>query len=605
MSRNGAGTYSRVAGVPYVYNTVIDEVVVNAEMDDIATALTASLSKDGQTTPTANLPMGGFRHTTVGAATARTQYARAAEAQDNALAYLSSVAGTNTITASAPLSMAAYAVGQEFDFTPAATNTAAATLNINSIGAGAVQLNGAALAGGELRSGVPVSVRVTATTPVFEIVANGAFLPKSGGSLTGGINEARGSVVMHATTMDLWAQPNVIDGTGSAVTVTAIANAPQAGARRVLYPIAGSIITNGATFAVDGAANATAATGDKWEFEAITTSTYKVHVTKADGTPVVSSGGAQIQPISASVGSNALTISASALSLQFRSATLGSGTVTTVSGTPSNLVISSGSTLGTTSGGASRIAVLALNNAGTIELAAVNTIGSVDLTESGLISTTAEGGAGAADSASVAYSTTARTNVAYRVIGYVDSTQATAGTWATAPSLIQGAGGEATKHVSKIMLGTSVSASGTSVDFTGIPVWAKRITLTMNGLSTSGSSYPIVQLGDPGGIEATGYEGACSTIFNSATPSGNNHNTGFIFQNGGSAAYVLHGSLTLSLHSTSNRWTISGSIAATNAATTFVVGGHKILSSVLDRIRVTTEGGADTFDAGTLNILYE
>lgn len=150
---------------------------------------------------------------------------------------------------------------------------------------------------------------------------------------------------------------------------------------------------------------------------------------------------AQIQPISASVAGNALTISAGFLTLDFRSTTLGSGTVTTVSGTPSNLVISSGSTLGTVNGQQSRIVVLAINNAGTIELAAVNIAGGNQLDECNLISTTAEGGAGAADSANVIYSTTARTNVAYRVIGYVESTQATAGTWATAPSTVQGAGG--------------------------------------------------------------------------------------------------------------------------------------------------------------------
>lgn len=161
----------------------------------------------------------------------------------------------------------------------------------------------------------------------------------------------------------------------------------------------------------------------------------------------------EIQPISASVAANALTISASALSLDFRSATLGSGTVTNVSGTPSNLVISSGSTLGTTSAVKSRIAILALNNAGTIELAAVNIAGGNDLTETGLITTTAEGGAGGADSASTVYSTTARTNVAYRVIGYIESTQATAGTWATAPSTIQGAGGNALTAMSSLGYG--------------------------------------------------------------------------------------------------------------------------------------------------------
>lgn len=151
-------------------------------------------------------------------------------------------------------------------------------------------------------------------------------------------------------------------------------------------------------------------------------------------------GGAQIQPINASAGSNALTISASALSLDFRSTTLGIGTVTTVSGTPANLVVPSGATLGTTNGVLSRLAVLELNNAGTMEMAVVNAAGGVDLSETGLISTTAI--SAAASSASVIYSTTARTGVAYRVVGYVESTQATAGTWATNPSTVQGIGGQ-------------------------------------------------------------------------------------------------------------------------------------------------------------------
>ncbi len=211
----------------------------------------------------------------------------------------------------------------------------------------------------------------------------------------------------------------------------------------------------------------------------------------------------QIQPISASVGSNAMTISASALSLDFRSATLGSGAVTKVSGTPSNLVISSGSTLGTVSGQQSRIAVLAINNAGTIELAAVNLSGGNNLDETGVISTTAEGGAGAADSASTIYSTTARTNVAYRVIGYVESTQTTAGTWATAPSTIQGAGGNAMTAMQSLGYGQTLqdvtgSRSGgtTYYNTTGKPifVWISCGTLgwataSVNGVTINSGSY--------------------------------------------------------------------------------------------------------------------
>jgi len=156
---------------------------------------------------------------------------------------------------------------------------------------------------------------------------------------------------------------------------------------------------------------------------------------------VIDNGARQLQSVSATVASSALTIGALPLTLEFRSTTAGDGTHSTVSGTPANLVISAGSTLGTVNAVQSRIAILAINNAGTIEIAAVNAAGGVNLDETDLISTTAEGGAGAADSATVIYSTTARTNVAYRVIGYVESTQATAGTWATAPSKVQPAGG--------------------------------------------------------------------------------------------------------------------------------------------------------------------
>lgn len=122
----------------------------------------------------------------------------------------------------------------------------------------------------------------------------------------------------------------------------------------------------------------------------------------------------------------------------FRSNTLTNGgfVVRTVSAALS-LTISSGSTLGTTSAQFSSVAVRLIDNAGTVEIAADNLAGGNNLDESTLISTTAEGGAGAADSASVIYSTTARSNVAWRLLGLVESTQTTAGTWAQTPSAIK------------------------------------------------------------------------------------------------------------------------------------------------------------------------
>ena len=166
-----------------------------------------------------------------------------------------------------------------------------------------------------------------------------------------------------------------------------------------------------------------------------------------------------IQPITASVAANALTVTLNPTTLDFRSATLTSGTVVSrVISSAISVVVSSGSTLGTIAATQSRIVVLALDNAGTVELAVVNISGGNDLTETGVITTTAEGGAGAADSASTIYSTTARTGVAYRVVGYIESTQATAGTWATTPSTIQGCGGQALTSMSSLGYGQVYSA---------------------------------------------------------------------------------------------------------------------------------------------------
>ena len=207
-----------------------------------------------------------------------------------------------------------------------------------------------------------------------------------------------------------------------------------------------------------------------------------------------------IQPITASVATNALTITLNPTSLAFRSATLGSGTVVNRQVTSAiSLVISSGSTLGTVSAQQSRIVVLAIDNAGTVELAAVNIAGGNQLDETNLISTTAEGGAGGADSASTIYSATARTNVAYRVVGFIQSTQSTAGTWATAPSTIQGMGGQAITAMGSLgyATGTPTNLSGsrafatTYYNTNGRPLLlvaslsstlATNFTLTVNGV---------------------------------------------------------------------------------------------------------------------------
>jgi hypothetical protein len=284
--------------------------------------------------------------------------------------------------------------------------------------------------------------------------------------------------------------PITSGGTGATVAATALTNlgAAKAGTNTDITSL-GAVATISGTPNFSGAATGvTATTGD--------------NSTKLATTAFVASSlSSQIQAISAvaNTPTNGLTISSSTLSLSFRSAALGNGTITTVSGTPANLIISSGSTLGTVSAQQSRIVVLALNNAGTIELAAVNVSGGNDLSETGLISTTAEGGAGAADSANVIYSTTARSNVPYRVIGYIESTQATAGTWVTAPSTIQGCGGQALAAMSSLGYGQtwqvvtgSRAVSTTYYNTTGKPIFVNfqgntggAVTLTVNGATAA------------------------------------------------------------------------------------------------------------------------
>jgi hypothetical protein len=204
----------------------------------------------------------------------------------------------------------------------------------------------------------------------------------------------------------------------------------------------------------------------------------------------------KIQPITGSVASSALTITLNPTSLDFRSATIGSGTVTTVSNSAAiSVVVPSTATLGTVSAVQSRLVVLAINNAGTMELAVTNISGGSDLSETGVISTTLI--AAASNSATLYYSTTARTSVAYRVVGYIESTQATAGTWATAPSTIQGYGGQAVAAMSSLGYGQTWQAvtrtvSTTYYNTTGKPImlsllWTTNQTgvVTVNGQALS------------------------------------------------------------------------------------------------------------------------
>lgn len=149
---------------------------------------------------------------------------------------------------------------------------------------------------------------------------------------------------------------------------------------------------------------------------------------------------------------------------------------------------------------------------------------------------------------------------------------------------------------SVITAGTSqASTSGTSIDFTSIPSWVKRVTVLYNGVSTSGTSPFQIQIGS-GSLTTSGYtSGSYSGITTSTT--------GFIQVSGITAASLFYGTTTICLIG-SNTYIASGVMlrAADSVQTS---GGSVVLSGALDRLRITCINGTDTFDAGSINILYE
>jgi hypothetical protein len=152
------------------------------------------------------------------------------------------------------------------------------------------------------------------------------------------------------------------------------------------------------------------------------------------------------------------------------------------------------------------------------------------------------------------------------------------------------------------------STSGTSIDFTNIPSWVKRITVMFNGVSTSGNSAKIIQLGDSGGVETSGYIGT-GTVLGNGSGTSTAMSSGFFASQASAATDVLSGQATISLlDSATNTWAYSGVFGQSTAtAIIYWSGGAKPLSATLDRVRITTVGSpaTDTFDAGSINILYE
>jgi hypothetical protein len=158
-------------------------------------------------------------------------------------------------------------------------------------------------------------------------------------------------------------------------------------------------------------------------------------------------------------------------------------------------------------------------------------------------------------------------------------------------------------QLQRIVRATAVnSTSGTSIDFTGIPAWVEKITVMFQGVSTNGTSNWLFQLGS-GSATTSGYLGTGYRATNAGSWINIAFTTGFGVPFD-TASAVVHGSIVFA-NITGNNWVANGFLSRSDTTTTGGTGGSISLAGVLDRVRITTVGGTDTFDAGTVNIIYE
>ena len=143
------------------------------------------------------------------------------------------------------------------------------------------------------------------------------------------------------------------------------------------------------------------------------------------------------------------------------------------------------------------------------------------------------------------------------------------------------------------------STSGTSIDFTGIPSWVKRITVMFSGVSTTGANKPFIRIGHSGGLENSGYSGGTQNFTTTPTSVASAASTDWPIQST-AAANAIYGALTI-FNISGNTWVISGTVYPNSVSMT-VVNGSKTLTDVLNQVSIQT---ADTFDAGSINIMYE
>jgi hypothetical protein len=157
--------------------------------------------------------------------------------------------------------------------------------------------------------------------------------------------------------------------------------------------------------------------------------------------------------------------------------------------------------------------------------------------------------------------------------------------------------------LSKVVRLASQSLSGTQVNITGLPTGIKKIEIAISGLSTNGTSIPLLRLGDSGGVENTGYVGAV-TFVSAAGQGASAHSTGFNIATSGNPATSIFTGTILLIHMGGNSWVEATNLSYEDTIASVQGAGSKTLSGELDRLQFTMANGTDAFDAGTIQVSY-
>jgi hypothetical protein len=602
MPRNGSGVYSLPSATnPVVTATTITSTWANSTLTDVGDALTGSVARDGSGGMTGALRLADGSIAVPGIAFSAETTTGFSRPTTNAL--VGSVGGSEKFRLNASGASVTGALAVSGAATMSSTLAVTGAITATGGVAGAVTSSSATITGGTINGAA-----IGGTT-----AAAGAFTTLSyTGTLTGGtgvINigsgelykDASGNVGVGTASPT---QKLDVNGTAKATTFSGSASGltglPLTTGVTGLLPVAnggtgvGTSTGTGSTVLSNSPTLVTPALGTPGS--GVLTNCTSIPVANATGLLAVANGGTGVTT-STGTGNNVLSTSP---------------VLTTPNlGTPSVAVLTSATGLPLTTGVTGTLPVAnggtnattapdARTSLGAAASGAVTASGLTQATARLLGRTTASTGAveelTVGTGLSLSAGALAGVSASDTVVGVVElATTAEVQTGTDTTRAVTAAGFRA----ANIVLDTAkASTSGTTVDFTSVPSWAKRVTVMLDAVSTSGTSFLLVQVG-AGSIQSSGYT-ASSTIGTGVSTS----TAGFIAYPGAVAAATTTGVLVLETMG-SNKWTVM-SITCPSTTTAAAMGvGVVSLSGALDRVRVTAANGTDTFDGGSINISWE